>query len=280
MNLSSEKLKHEQRFEFGKNWKSFLTSLNDDRIIQAEESLKKMLGLENLNGKTFLDIGSGSGLFSLAAKRMGATVHSFDYDPQSVACTKELKQRYFPQDPHWVIEEGSALDEQYLNKLGTFDIVYSWGVLHHTGDMTKAIELSSERVKADGLFFIAIYNDQGGASRRWLAIKKFYNKLPHFLQPLIVLFIASYYEIKYSLILLLKGRNPLPFHNWKESKKSRGMSVWHDWVDWCGGLPFEVAKPENIIVPLLNKGFILANLSTCGGSWGCNQYVFIKNIGS
>ena len=100
MNLSSEKLKHEQRFEFGKNWKSFLTSLNDDRIIQAEESLKKMLGLENLNGKTFLDIGSGSGLFSLAAKRMGATVHSFDYDPQSVACTKELKQRYFPQDPH------------------------------------------------------------------------------------------------------------------------------------------------------------------------------------
>ena len=87
-----------ERFEFGKNWGRFLAVLNDERISEAEASLKSMLKVEGLTGKSFLDIGSGSGLFSLAARRLGARVHSFDYDPQSVACTAELKRRYFEGD--------------------------------------------------------------------------------------------------------------------------------------------------------------------------------------
>src|SRR5207302_10440486 len=129
-----------ERFEFGKNWGRFLEVLDDERIGEAEESLKKMLEVEGLAGKSFLDIGSGSGLFSLAARRLGARVHSFDYDPQSVACAAELRRRYFPNDEDWVVEPGSALDEAYLNRLGTFDIVYSWGVLHHTGAMWQALK--------------------------------------------------------------------------------------------------------------------------------------------
>jgi 2-polyprenyl-6-hydroxyphenyl methylase/3-demethylubiquinone-9 3-methyltransferase len=84
-----------QRFEFGANWLRFLEMLNDERIAQAEQSLCDMLGVSDLLGKSFLDVGSGSGLFSLAARQLGATVHSFDYDPQSVACTQELKRWYF-----------------------------------------------------------------------------------------------------------------------------------------------------------------------------------------
>src|ERR1700704_486469 len=103
-----------KRFEFGKNWSRFLTLLDDSRIARAEESLKMMLQVEDLEGKSFLDIGSGSGLFSLAARRLGARVHSFDYDPHSVACTRELRSRYFPDDPQWTVEQGSALDEEYL----------------------------------------------------------------------------------------------------------------------------------------------------------------------
>jgi 2-polyprenyl-3-methyl-5-hydroxy-6-metoxy-1,4-benzoquinol methylase len=99
-----------------------------------------MLKVERLDGKSFLDIGSGSGLFSLAARRLGARVHSFDYDQQSVACTAELRRRYFPSAGDWVVERGSALDRDYLARLGTFDVVYSWGVLHHTGDMWRALE--------------------------------------------------------------------------------------------------------------------------------------------
>lgn len=124
-----------ERFEFGANWAQFLNVLNDERIALAEQSLRTMLGVNDLQGKRFLDIGSGSGLFSLVARRLGAAVHSFDYDPRSVACTAELKRRYYPDDPDWVVEQGSALDKDYLQTLGQWDVVYSWGVLHHTGAM-------------------------------------------------------------------------------------------------------------------------------------------------
>ena len=84
-----------------------------------------MLGGNNLSGKCFLDLGRHSGLFSLATRRLGASVHSFDYDPRSVACTAEAKRLYYPSDQSWVIEQGSILDRDYLLKLGRWDIVYS-----------------------------------------------------------------------------------------------------------------------------------------------------------
>src|SRR5918911_286314 len=121
-----------ERFEFGRNWAKFLALLNEQRIADAENSLRQMLECEDLKGRSFLDIGSGSGLFSLAARRLGARVHSFDYDPHSVACTMELRRRFCPEDAAWTVETGSALDADYLKRLGRFDVVYSWGVLHHT----------------------------------------------------------------------------------------------------------------------------------------------------
>src|SRR5438093_4320793 len=124
-----------QRFEFGRNWARFLSALDDRKIEAATHSLEKTLGVESLDGKRFLDIGSGSGLFSLAARRLGARVRSFDYDPRSVACAMELRRRYFATDRDWEIGEGSALDAEFLGSLGKFDVVYSWGVLHHTGAM-------------------------------------------------------------------------------------------------------------------------------------------------
>jgi len=118
MDLYKSEILRGERFEFGKNWSRFLKDLNDERIRSAETSLKRMLSENDLCGKSFLDIGSGSGLFSLAARRLGARVHSFDYDPHSVACTEELKRRYFPGDLNWTVEEGSALSIDYLEKIG------------------------------------------------------------------------------------------------------------------------------------------------------------------
>src|SRR5512135_1518855 len=129
-----------ERFEFGRNWQRFLSVLDADRIAAAERSLGKLLASPSLAGQSFLDVGSGSGLFSLAARRLGARVHSFDYDPQSVCCTAELKRRYFPDDEAWTIEHGSVLDHAYMARLGTFDVTYSFGVLHHTGQMWQALE--------------------------------------------------------------------------------------------------------------------------------------------
>lgn len=263
-----------QRFEFGQNWSRFLGSLNDDRIAQAEVSLKERLEAPDLRGKRFLDVGSGSGLFSLAARRLGASVHSFDYDPKSVACTQELRRRYFPDDPQWRVEEGSALDADYLKALGRFDVVYSWGVLHHTGAMWQALENVVPLVAPGGTLFIAIYNDQGYGSLLWTAVKKVYNRLPKPLKFVMLWPSFLYLWGPASLLDLLRGR---PFRKWRNYGAERGMSPWWDVVDWVGGYPFEVAKPEEIFEFYRQKGFHLTQLITCGGKLGCNQFVFRRD---
>ncbi len=263
----------DRRFEFGANWTRFLEVLNDLRIQKAEESLKQMLKVSTLRDRTFLDIGSGSGLFSLAARRLGARVHSFDYDKRSVACTLELKRRYCADDKGWTIEEGSALDEQYIRSLGQFDVVYSWGVLHHTGAMWRAFEQVAPLVKQGGELFLAIYNDQEGASRRWRMIKRLFNKSPRILRPFIFVPIILFYEAQYGIMDLLKGHNPLK--PWIHGKDSRGMHKLYDWIDWIGGYPFEVAKPEEVFEFYRLRGFSLVTLKTCGGR-GCNEFVFAK----
>lgn len=225
-----------ERFEFGSNWSRFLSVLNDERIALAEQSLRTMLGINDLHGRRFVDIGSGSGLFSLVARRLGATVHSFDYDPQSVACTAELKRRYFPDDPSWVVEQGSALDRDYLQALGPWDIVYSWGVLHHTGAMWQALENVIPLVRPGGTLFIAIYNYQRVMSPVWLWTKRAYNRLPLGLRWLVLIPALIRLWGPRTIFDLLRGK---PFYTWRHYAEhgTRGMSAWRDVVDWVGGYP-------------------------------------------
>jgi 2-polyprenyl-6-hydroxyphenyl methylase/3-demethylubiquinone-9 3-methyltransferase len=272
MNAHADEIASGQRFAFGENWSRFLSVLDEQSIEQAKTSLRSMLKVQTLKGKSFLDIGSGSGLFSLAARLLGAQVHSFDYDPQSVACTAELKRRYFEGDADWHVEQGSALDAEYLERLGQFDVVYSWGVLHHTGNMWRALELVAPRVKPDGTLFIALYNDQGRSSVVWRRVKMIYNRAPRPFRIVIlgVAFVRLWGPT--ALRDLLQGR---PFATWREyQNRSRGMSPWRDVVDWVGGYPFEVAKPEQVFEFFHDRGFELEKLVTCAGGLGCNEFVF------
>jgi len=276
MSTHAIEIAHGERFEFGKNWSRFLNVLDEQRIARAEESLKQMLEVDDLEGKSFLDIGSGSGLFSLAARRLGARVHSFDYDPHSVACTKELRRRYFNNDSAWRIEEGSALDAGYLKSLGAFDVVYSWGVLHHTGDMWRALDNAQLAVKAGGKLFIAIYNDQGSKSARWKWAKKTYNDLPPFLKTPFAIAAMAPEETKAILRSLLSLRPRDYLHSWTSYDQNRGMSRWRDIIDWVGGYPFEVAKPDEIFNFYRGRGFQLTRM-TCTRGLGCNEFVFTKS---
>jgi 2-polyprenyl-6-hydroxyphenyl methylase/3-demethylubiquinone-9 3-methyltransferase len=266
------------RFEFGENWSRFLAVLDDERISEAQASLREMLGRDDLTGLTFLDIGSGSGLFSLAAAQLGAErVHSFDYDPSSVGCTLELNSRCAPADAAWTIAQASALDADYVDSLGRFDVVYSWGVLHHTGDMWTALENATRAVRADGgRLFISIYNDQGQRSSMWRAVKRLYNTLPASARLPFVLAVMVPRELLTLAKSVVRGRPMDYVRGWTNYKSSRGMSRWHDLVDWVGGYPFEVAKPEEILDFLRPRGFELERMKTCGGGLGCNQFVFTR----
>ncbi len=272
--IDSQVSDSEQRFAFGKNWQRFLLRLSEDRIIEAENSLKSMLQIESFSRLSFLDIGCGSGLFSLAAMRLGAErVLSFDYDPQSVACTQSLKDRFFQGNDRWEIMQGNVLEESFMKGLGEWDICYSWGVLHHTGDMWKGMEIALARVKPGGIFFTMIYNDQGFMSRVWKRVKLLYNSLPSSLKFLVVL--PSFVRLWGPTLIkdLLKGN---PLHSWKNYIKKRGMSPWDDVIDWVGGYPFQVAKPEEVFRFCRDRGFQLTELITTRNSAG-NEFVFIRS---
>ncbi len=264
------------RFGFGKNWAEFLSVLDDDRIERAERSLCDMLDVDDFSGRTFLDIGSGSGLFSLAARRLGAKVLSFDFDTDSVACTTELCRRYFPDDDSWQIEQGSVLDDSYMESLGQFDIVYSWGVLHHTGQMWKALENAGKKVGSGGKLFIAIYNDTGSQASRWRFIKSTYCKLPIPLKAPFAVLVSFPDEGKRFLSFLLKGKPLGFFEHWKNYRNARGMSRWHDIVDWVGGYPYEVAGPSALFDFFKARGFELSAIRCDNVGLGCNEMVFVR----
>jgi len=260
-----------KRFQFGANWQRFLSTLDESRIREAEESLLHMLGVTTLSGLSFLDVGCGSGLFSLAARRLGARVHSLDFDPQSVACTSELKRRFFPSDGGWRIEGGSALDTAYMRSLGHFDVVYSWGVLHHTGAMWLGIENAIQNVATPGgRLYIAIYNDQGWKSHLWWLIKAFYNRLPRWLRSPFVGAVAFVTTMAVIVKYTLKLQPMVAIRPLLQDRRERGMSAKYDRVDWIGGFPFEVASFATLRDYLEARGFSLLNSRTTT-SWGCNE---------
>jgi len=255
----------DERFRFGENWAKFLGHLTEDRIRAAEESLLEMVGREALEGKRFLDIGCGSGLFSLAAKRLGASVTSFDYDGDSVGCAQALKDRYYSRDSGWAIMRGSALDPDFMGRLGQFDVVYAWGVLHHTGDQWKAVDLAMSATGKHGMLFLALYNDQGWISRYWTAVKWLYVRLP-IIRPFLIVFYAPYFLGVRWLLHRLKGQRTL----------GRGMSLWYDMIDWIGGWPFEVAAPRDVLARATLQGLETVRVKTVGRRQGCNEFVFAR----
>ena len=267
------------RFGFGKNWADFVDAhFDEERIATAQTHLLRFLKLPHLNGKRFLDIGCGSGLHSLAALRAGAdSVVSFDYDGDSVATTKRL--RTFAGEPHhWQVMRGSVLDREFMLSLEPADVVYSWGVLHHTGDMWRAVENAALPMTDTGVLYIALYSSDvylDPPPEYWLRVKRRYNRAGRLTK--------RWMEWNYAWRDLIypemkNKRNPL--RTIASYAKSRGMSYWTDVRDWLGGYPMEFAgNSETKTFCRERLGLELINISAGQGNTeflfrhlGCTNY--------
>lgn len=252
-------------FKFGENWASFSKNIDETRIEDAMQSLKKLFGENALVNKSFLDIGCGSGLFSIAAARMGAgPVLGLDVDPVSIATSQSNARRWLNNSFSISFRQLSVLDAEQMNSLGTFDIVYSWGVLHHTGNMKLALQNATQRVAPDGKLMIAIYNKHW-SSLPWKGIKWFYNRVGGVGQKILIwLFVPIIFLAKW----LATFKNPL--------KMQRGMEFMHNVIDWVGGYPYEYASIAEMTNVLENNGFETMSILPAKVPTGCNEFVCRK----
>jgi predicted RNA methylase len=258
-------------FSFGRNWRKFLDMVDEKRISQAEESLTRSFGGAPLAGEPFFDIGCGSGLFSLAAARLGAAaVLSVDVDPAAVACAARLRARYEAESA-WETVQGSVLDRRFVSSLGTASRVYSWGVLHHTGAMWQAVDAALSLVAPGGLCCIALYTTPR-RPRLDLALKRTYNQMPAVLQPPARL---AYGTARLAALVAIRRRNPVRYVR-EYGRRSRGMSYWRDVEDWLGGLPYEFAASDEVAAVAGARGFRIVS-QVVRGPGACSEYLLRRS---
>jgi 2-polyprenyl-6-hydroxyphenyl methylase/3-demethylubiquinone-9 3-methyltransferase len=262
-------------FAFGENWANYAESLSEHEIDQAEEGLRRLLDAETLAGRSFLDIGCGSGVHSLAALRLGASqIVACDIDPMSVQTAQTVLQRFaIAKDRSRVFEMSVfALDAA---RVGTFDVVYSWGVLHHTGDMARAMAAASSLVAPDGLFVFALYR-RTLLCPLWVFEKRWYASA----SPTQQRAMRRAYIAARALVERLRGRSLESYI--ANYRGNRGMSFEHDVHDWLGGYPYESISPDQVDAIMSASGLSLVRRQTDTRllrrigllGTGCDEYVY------
>ena len=261
------------RYDFGRNWNDFSQNISEEQIEYAENAIKNLIPV--IKGKTVIDIGCGSGLHALAFLRLGAkSITCIDYDENSIKTTSILLKRFYKNKKKYVVKQMDILSSDYLKNLSPnkFDIVYSWGVLHHTGQMFKAIDNTCNLVSENGHLAIALYI-KTKFCRFWSFEKRLYSSLNYlrlFIKiPFFVLLLTAY---------VFKKRH-MPWTVLKNYKIERGMSFYYDIDDWLGGYPYESVSHKEIISFLSKKNFLCFkhfnthNRFGLFGS-GCGQWIF------
>jgi 2-polyprenyl-3-methyl-5-hydroxy-6-metoxy-1,4-benzoquinol methylase len=274
---ASAEINNGERFEFGKNWSALISQLSTSDLISAEEDLTYYLGEKSINiGNTFLDIGSGSGLTSAAASRLGFNVTSMDFDNECVSATRTLRKRFGELQPNVI--QGSVLDVDFMNSLGKYDVVCSWGVLHHTGDLWGALDAAVNAVNAGGRLYIALYNYQDLASSYWKFVKKLYVSKGRMTKKILLLIHGAYFTFRdlfWATLSSIRSLSISPLKSALISSRERGMRKKNDLIDWVGGYPFEPSRPEEVF-NFVGPEFKLLKIKTCGAGHGCNIFVFEK----
>lgn len=264
----------EDHFAFGENWQSFLETVSSSSIAAAKTGLARLFPNGELAGASFLDIGCGSGLSMLAAKALGAVaVEGIDIDPKSVRAAQALLSRHLPGGG-WATRVASVFDLDPAQS-GRHDIVHSWGVLHHTGDMWAATEKAAAQVKPGGYLVLALYR-RTPLCRLWVQEKRLYSAAG----PTARAAIRIPYKIGYMAGLLATGRNPVRYIG--NYRSARGMDWHHDVHDWLGGYPYQSTTPRDVRAFLLGHGLsMVREFEKPAALWGlfgthCDEFVAVR----
>jgi 2-polyprenyl-3-methyl-5-hydroxy-6-metoxy-1,4-benzoquinol methylase len=237
-------LKEDGNFSFGFNWIDYAKNRLNEAIISQHLSDLAQIYNEIDNRGALLDLGSGSGLSSLCFLRLGFnSVTSVDLDPYSIEAGEATMERFGePYRGRWNTHQANILDPLFVAaNSNKYDVVYSWGVLHHTGDMWQAIRNAASLVANKGIFHITLYRS-GGMYTQHLRMK--------------FAFLMSDREGKKRILfdylnLIEKTVN----HSVFLPKDHRGMNHFNDALDWLGGVPYEVADPDVLQSYLFSLGF-------------------------
>ena len=239
----------DSHFAFGENWREFSSLITEERANDAVRSLARLFPEESLAGHSMLDIGCGSGLSMLSALRLGVRrVDGIDLDPASVETADRLLSGQYPSEV-WSVKECSVFELESASP-AAYDIVYSWGVLHHTGSMWRAIKISCSMVRPDGRLCIALYR-RTPICGLWSVEKRLYSRAPTWAQKAM----RVIYKGIFFGGLLATGRSPSRYL--ANYKTARGMDWHHDVHDWLGGYPYESVTPEQVGKFLKQNGFVI-----------------------
>lgn len=268
---------YKEHFSFWKNWQQFLEKLDEQKIENAKEYLLDFIGWkEKIEGKMVIDFWSWSGLMSLCFALLGAKVTSVDIDENSIACTMYLREKYNIPEENWKIKKGSVLDLDFIQSLGVFDIVYSWWVIHHSGDMWRWLQNIMNLLKPGGLLYIAIYNDNKrlleGTSGFWKRAKRLYAG-SSIVRPIM----KSLYTIYLITGLAVFWKNPVRYIRDYSKNAFRGMDFFVDIEDWLGWYPYEYASYSEIIEFYKKNNCTFVKWLEVR-SIGCNEFLFSYSI--
>jgi ubiquinone/menaquinone biosynthesis C-methylase UbiE len=145
---------------YGKLWDKYET---DEYIKEAYRIIESRFknnefDLSVLKGKTILDMGCGSGRYTIALTKTGAEkVYGIDLGKESIRKAALIAEKSGIRNIEFDV--GSVLDLPYEDNL--FDFIYSNGVLHHTENLEQGINELYRTLKPGGESFLYLYADGG-----------------------------------------------------------------------------------------------------------------------